>query len=37
MAMRPQGSVGGCVAALVDGKVGMVGALGRQNWKLGWS
>ena len=34
MAMRPRGSIGGCVAALADRKVGMVGALGRQigNW-----
>ena len=34
MAMRPWGGIGGCVAALADGKVGAVGALGRQigNW-----
>ena len=42
--MRPQGSIGGCVAALADGKVGMVGAFGRQignwvgpSWGRGWA
>ena len=34
MAMRPRGSIGGCVAALGDGKVSTVGALSKQieNW-----
>ena len=44
MAMRPWGSIGGCVAALADGNVSMVGALSRQignwvgpSWGRGWA
>ena len=44
MAMRPWGGIGGCVAALADGKVSTVGALGRQignwispSWGRGWA
>ena len=44
MAMRPWGSIGGCVAALADGKVSTVGALSRQignwvgpSWGKGWA
>ena len=44
MAMRPQVGIGGCVAALADGKASMVGALGKQienwvgpSWGKGWA